>query len=581
MKRVLVVFVAMVMALSGWMVWAQQAAKDGFTDVPAGDKYEQYIYRLRDLNIIDSKSSGSFGYNKKITRAEFLDLLVKTMKLSINVQSKTGIFKDIKVTDLYYPAIYSGIQNGIIVQTEYTDAKFEPNKPITREEAAVMIVRALKYDKLAASIESKPSRFTDVQKNKGSIEIVKSMGIMNGGSETLFQPSANVLKQESAAILIRLYDAVNNKVDTLNGFYAIKSNAQLGDIKFFDSIAYGWSRLDYNKETGGIELADQVVSGGQPFYIPENYQAATAEADNNNVKKYFMIFGTNEDKIDINGQKTGIVSCLLSDDAAVQGLIQELLDKSNGLEGGGTGAVFDGVVIDFEALRNNGNDSANLVKFLKQLKEQLDINQKQLLVCVNPKREEGQLYYDGYDYKEIGQIADYVILMAHDYDPKSLSPQEAVSFKGETPLAPIKDIYYALRYATDPQNGVPREKLLLQINFGAAQWQFKDGKLLNSRPYVPDYSKIVTRMQDTSTQNMKIAYSDTYQAPYITYESEGIKNIIWYEDARSIDAKARLAKMFGINGISVWRLGQVPDFDVAQYKVDYMNLLPVFENMQK
>ncbi len=44
-----------------------------------------------------------------------------------------------------------------------------------------------------------------------------------------------------------------------------------------------------------------------------------------------------------------------------------------------------------------------------------------------------------------------------------------------------------------------------------------------------------------------------------TNTEEGSDNIVWYEDARSVTAKVRLAKMFGIGGISVWRLGNVPE----------------------
>lgn len=48
---------------------------------------------------------------------------------------------------------------------------------------------------------------------------------------------------------------------------------------------------------------------------------------------------------------------------------------------------------------------------------------------------------------------------------------------------------------------------------------------------------------------------------YISYidESTGIENIVWYENSQSVMEKVKLAKLFGIEGISLWRLGQIPN----------------------
>ena len=58
-----------------------------------------------------------------------------------------------------------------------------------------------------------------------------------------------------------------------------------------------------------------------------------------------------------------------------------------------------------------------------------------------------------------------------------------------------------------------------------------------------------------------MGYSDIYRNPYITYSTEDGKNIfLWYEDERSVNDKIALAKFFGINGVSLWRLGTVPNY---------------------
>jgi spore germination protein YaaH len=83
-------------------------------------------------------------------------------------------------------------------------------------------------------------------------------------------------------------------------------------------------------------------------------------------------------------------------------------------------------------------------------------------------------------------------------------------------------------------------------------------------------------MKDSNTIQKAFNYSELYEAPYLTYEAEDIKNIIWYEDERSVAAKAKLAKMFGIKGLSFWRLGTIPDFSEVEndaYNLDIMNYI--------
>ena len=474
-----------------------------------------------------------------------------------------------------------GLKNKIIIREEYIDGNFYPSKPITREEMAVMIVRAMDYDTMAAAVNNQPSQFKDVNQKVGYIELAKDLGIINGRSKDIFDPAAKATKQEAAAMLIRMYNNNNNRLDTINGFYAIKSIDQADKIKSFDSVGYGWSRLDYNENNQQIELTILKKNGGQPFYVPEDFQMIVNDSNNSGSAKYLMVFGSNEDVVTINGKEEKLVSLLLNNDKAVDKLISDLSALTNNLSDGNSTTQFDGIVIDFEGLRDDGIDKQSFVKFLMKLNSQLDTNSKKLVVAINPAREAGQPYYNGYDFSAIGQLADFVILMAHDYETKHLKSNEIGLFKGETPLAPINNVYYAIKYALNGGVGVPKNKLILQISFSASQWQFKGNTVLNTEPYNPDYTKIINRMKDANTTVKAFNYSELYEAPYLTYDLEGIKNIIWYEDERSVAAKVQLAKMFGLKGLSFWRLGTIPDFSGAEndvYNLDVMNYIQSINN---
>ena len=209
--------------------------------------------------------------------------------------------------------------------------------------------------------------------------------------------------------------------------------------------------------------------------------------------------------------------------------------------------------------------------FLKELKQELDKSAKKLYIAVHPKRKPGQEYYDGYDYKTIGEIADKVILMAHDYNAKKLTDSEMQSGYTITPLSPIDEVYYALKAIADKNTGVnDLSKIWLQLSFDAVQWKLKDGKVIEQYPSRPGYNAIQQRLLTDVTMN----YSYLSQNPYATYfdNSDETNNVLWYEDSRSVQAKIKLARMFGINGISLWRLGNIPNYEDADAKKLYLDV---------
>ena len=225
---------------------------------------------------------------------------------------------------------------------------------------------------------------------------------------------------------------------------------------------------------------------------------------------------------------------------------------NNGISVDDEKIIFDGVLIDFETL--SGSDTkVNFNNFLKSLRGKL--GDKLIFTAVHPQR--NVKYYDGYDFKEIGKVSDKVILMAHDYNAKILNNTEMENNINTTPLAPIDEIYYALKYITDSNSGVEdKEKIVLQISFGSAQWKSKNNIIIHNKPYTPTYDSIYKRM---ATDTIK--YSKTLESPYIEYynSEDETDNIIWYEDRRSVEAKVNLSKLFNVNNLSIWRLGLVPD----------------------
>ena len=59
-----------------------------------------------------------------------------------------------------------------------------------------------------------------------------------------------------------------------------------------------------------------------------------------------------------------------------------------------------------------------------------------------------------------------------------------------------------------------------------------------------------------------VTYSQEYRNPYAVYTDEaGSRYKVWFENGQSVADKIQLAKMFGVTGVSIWRLGNIPAWD--------------------
>ena len=447
-----------------------------------------------DFGIISEK----LGKNEYITQAEFQQLLNNT------VQAANGNFTP---------------GDGVL----------------TYEDMSFMLIDALGYDELAQRmimLNYFPGK--DVY-----LTVLKDFGmIYKSGRDIIdIDMQTAVYCEEAAYALAVAHDNLNKKIEFANAFYAVNSYSQLDFIDKFEAVCYGWSKLE--AIDGELHLT---WDGNTEYSVPSGYRKAFDKADG----KIKMLFVSHD----------GMNASQLLTDAYRSKAVDLMSNAADGIIKGEETLIFDGVVVDFEGLRQKSLQDFN--SFLTDLSAQLKAKNKLMYVAVHPKSREWQAHFDGYDYRLIGEIADKVILMAHDYRPVSLSDYEMETGVVLTPLAPIDEIYYALHAITDNETGVAeKSKILLQISLDTAQWKLTDGKVINKRPYMPSYETLKTRIE----KGTELKYSTAYESPYTVFKNEddGTDNVVWYEDYRSIQAKIKLCGQFGITGLSVWRLGNIPD----------------------
>lgn len=565
LKRYAAIFAAILM-ISGYaagMFTMVEAGSESFADVPENHWAYEPVHYLRHLNITQGIGNNKFGLGQPIKKSEFIAMLVRLMDWEL-VENDDSSFSDVSKDKWYHTYIETAVINGAILK----DAdEFNPEAYINREEIAEAITRSLGYDELAKQLQYLPSEFPDVTENQQYTNMLKDFGISEGIDGGNFLPQSTAKKEEAAAMLVRMYKRFKGPLTEGHAFYAIKAYEQAEMIRDLSSVSFGWGRLEY--DGGSKQFVVAVTrSGGSDFYIPEGSEAPVEIAKRANIPAQLNLFASNDTKVfdAAQNKQIGVVEYLMSDKEAQISVIEQLVQLLNNTQTGNGTISFDGVVIDFENLRGEAlNKQYN--EFLSMLKIELAKHDKRLYVAVHPKRAKGQAYYDGYDYKSIGEIADKVILMAHDYNAVRLTEGEMAMGYIDTPLTPIDEIYYALKAITDKKAGVADlDKVWLQISFDAVQWKRVNGRVINQNAFHPAYSQIRDRLtMNDPTSNLKINYSKKLENPWAVYynSEDNTENIIWYEDCRSVDAKIRLAKMFGIKGVSLWRLGNIPAYNDA------------------
>ncbi|WP_338554723.1 Ig-like domain-containing protein [Paenibacillus sp. KS-LC4] len=149
-----------------------------------------------------------YNPNAAITRSEFSAIIVRALGLAEN--GKTTSFNDVSSGSWYMGAVAKAQEYGII--KGYEDGAFRPNKTITRQEAMVMLERAMKLTGLntavsEAEVASALASFTDGTAvdawAKQAVAATINSGLVQGRDAGL-KPTSNITRAETAVIVQRM-----------------------------------------------------------------------------------------------------------------------------------------------------------------------------------------------------------------------------------------------------------------------------------------------------------------------------------------------------------------------------------------
>lgn len=134
-------------------------------------------------------------------------LMVRAMNLDTSKPPATATFKDVPTNNWAFKYVEVAYKEGIVAGLSTTE--FKPNDVITREQMAVILVKALKLVEQDKDIDLiNINAFTDKAKiatwAKKEVEIAVEAGLMYGESNKSFEPKSSAKKEQSAAVIERL-----------------------------------------------------------------------------------------------------------------------------------------------------------------------------------------------------------------------------------------------------------------------------------------------------------------------------------------------------------------------------------------
>jgi len=141
-----------------------------------------------------------------------------------------------------------------------------------------------------------------------------------------------------------------------------------------------------------------------------------------------------------------------------------------------------------------------------------------------------------YDYSEIGKAADFVSVMAYAEHGATSNP------------GPVAGLPWVTAIAQYSAKSIPARKVSLGVPFYGMRWEaWEPGKRGRSARYTDAAKALATT---------EAVWDETENSPHLSFDNNGQRVELWYENARSLQLKMELAHRMGFRGISAWVIGQ-------------------------
>ena len=258
------------------------------------DKYEYFdmaVFAFKNIGALSSDADVESLANKEMSRAQFADILAKTMNL--NSEGKT-YFSDVKSDYWAVGSIAALAERGVISMSP--ENSFEPDRAITYEEACKMLLCATGYGSYADATGGFPYGYTKIATRlKLNTDISSPNALTYSDAVALLWKGINMGIYEPSSINSDGEGAFNVSDETLLGTY--------------HNLYYNTGRLEScfgGRIKNYVAEDNEIVIDGTTYLVSDsfdglgklgrevNYLYKTADDNTKSTVLYIDTFGTNE-----------------------------------------------------------------------------------------------------------------------------------------------------------------------------------------------------------------------------------------------------------------------------------------------
>lgn len=181
--------------------------------VEFGDVAEHWakdtVNHMGSRMVIEGTGGGEFSPDRDITRGEFAAIIVRA--LGLGLEKGSSVFSDVNESDWFNSAVHTAYAYGLL--DGFEDGTFRPDDKITREQAVVIIAKAMALTGLKAKLPDQPAEaalraYADATQVSdwaiGGMADCVQAGIVSGRNDSALAPLDSITRAEAAAIVERL-----------------------------------------------------------------------------------------------------------------------------------------------------------------------------------------------------------------------------------------------------------------------------------------------------------------------------------------------------------------------------------------
>lgn len=356
--------------------------------------------------IMSGYPDGTFRPEASVTRAEF----VKMVNSVFGYNTPAAIsFPDVSASYWGYDEIAKGVYAGYVNGDE--SGKFNPDAPLTREEAASIICRI----KGLAPNQSASSNYTDSSRIASwaapYVGAATQFGYMQGNGDGTFNPTKALTRAEAATVLAKAESSKtytttpgssgssNNNNNNNNANNNVLGKPGVSNSTNTDKVK------DYTMSTRDKTLANKTITGN--LYIPSGMSSSTINLDDLTVEgTVYVRGGSTIDVDDCDFNKVVIDKSGVSFITDTHSTIDELEFWRNGrIEGKGYGEV---TIADNSVSSVNVNATVDSLLLDTDSDLRLGRNTNIEELEVTSKANNANVYFSGDAYVDEMRIYDHI-----------------------------------------------------------------------------------------------------------------------------------------------------------------------------